>query len=116
VPDAAPAVDWTRAHTWDFLPLDDAAFPAVRLARQVGEAGGTAPAVYNAANEVCVEAFVAGRLPFLGIVDTVAAVVEDAPFRERPTLAEVLEAEEWARERARTTLHGRTDDTTRRSP
>ncbi|HSK27617.1 MAG TPA: 1-deoxy-D-xylulose-5-phosphate reductoisomerase, partial [Jiangellales bacterium] len=47
VPDAAPACDWTRAATWEFLPLDDDAFPAVRLAREAGGRGGTAPAVYN---------------------------------------------------------------------
>ena len=57
VPDTAPPVDWTRAETWEFFPLDDDAFPAVSLARRAGAAGGTAPAVYNAANEVCVEAF-----------------------------------------------------------
>ena len=53
VPDTAPPVDWTQATTWEFFPLDDDAFPAVRLAREAGERGGTAPAVYNAANEVC---------------------------------------------------------------
>ncbi len=57
VRDVAPAVDWTRPETWEFFPLDDEAFPAVRLAREAGGRGGTAPAVYNAANEVCVEAF-----------------------------------------------------------
>ena len=63
VPDAAPPVDWTRPETWEFFPLDDDAFPAVRAGpRRPGRAGGTAPAVYNAANEVCVEAFRDGRL------------------------------------------------------
>jgi 1-deoxy-D-xylulose-5-phosphate reductoisomerase len=100
VPGAAPGLDWSAASTWEFAPLDDAAFPAVQLARAAGERGGTAPAAYNAANEVCVEAFLAGRLPFLGIVDTVARVVEDMPLRERPTLAEVLETETEARWRA----------------
>src|SRR5699024_4775581 len=51
VPEAGPALDWTRAQNWTFEPLDHEVFPAVRLASQVGEAGGTAPAVYNAANE-----------------------------------------------------------------
>ena len=60
VPDAAPAVDWTTPETWEFFPLDDEAFPAVELARKAGELGGTAPAVYNAANEACVDAFRAG--------------------------------------------------------
>jgi 1-deoxy-D-xylulose-5-phosphate reductoisomerase len=45
VPDAAPGCDWTTASTWEFLPLDDTAFPAVQLARRAGLAGGTAPAV-----------------------------------------------------------------------
>lgn len=101
LPDAAPAIDWTTAHTWEFAPLDAQAFPAVGLARAAGERGGTAPAVLNAANEECVAAFLDGRLPFLAIVDTVAAVVDAHAFRERPTLAEVLETEGEARRRAR---------------
>ena len=104
-PDRLPrpdyGLDWSTAARWDFEPLDDTAFPAVALCKAAGEQGGTAPAVLNAANEVCVAAFVAGRLPFLGIVDTVAAVVAENPFRERATLAEVLESEQWARTRAR---------------
>ena len=74
--DVAAPCDWTRASTWEFFPLDHEAFPAVRLAVQVGSEGGTFPAVYNAANEVCVAAFHGGQLPFTGIVDTVATVVE----------------------------------------
>jgi 1-deoxy-D-xylulose-5-phosphate reductoisomerase len=101
LPGATPAVDWTTSHTWEFAPLDDEAFPAVGLARAAGERGGTAPAVLNAANEECVAAFLDGRLPFLAIVDTVAAVVEAHGFRERPTLAEVLETEGEARRHAR---------------
>ena len=77
VADAAPPVDWSVAHTWTFEPLDETAFPAVALARAAGRAGGTAPAAYNAANEECVESFLAGRIPFTGIVDTVAQVVSD---------------------------------------
>ncbi|WP_241661367.1 1-deoxy-D-xylulose-5-phosphate reductoisomerase [Thermomonospora catenispora] len=101
--DAAPAVDWTKAHTWELLPLDDEAFPAVSLARHVGELGGTAPAVYNAANEECVEAFRAGRLAFTGIVDTVARVVgeHDVVAGAGVTLDDVLAADAWARARAR---------------
>ncbi|MFD1861209.1 1-deoxy-D-xylulose-5-phosphate reductoisomerase [Aeromicrobium camelliae] len=77
VPGAVPACDWARPVSWDFFPLDDDAFPAVRLARQAGEFGRTAPAVFNAANEVCVDAFVGGHLDFLGIVDTVGEVLEE---------------------------------------
>jgi 1-deoxy-D-xylulose-5-phosphate reductoisomerase len=69
--------DWTQTASWEFAPLDDEAFPAVRLARQVGEAGGTAPAVYNAANEVCVDAFHDRQIGFLDIVDTVWRVVDE---------------------------------------
>ena len=102
VADAAPALDWTRAHTWELAPLDPEAFPAVGLAKAAGEAGHCRPAVYNAANEECVAAFVAHRLPFLGIVDTLARVLGDAPdFAEPGTVEEVLAAEAWARARTR---------------
>jgi len=108
VADVAAACDWTTAATWEFLPLDDTAFPAISLAREVGARGGTAPAVYNAANEECVEAFLAERLPFLAIVDTVAEVVAEhavSPDAGRggnvASVDDVLAAEAWARTRAR---------------
>ncbi len=102
VADAAPGIDWTEAHTWELFPLDNEAFPAVRLARHVGALGGTAPAVYNAANEECVEAFRNGRLPFLGIVDTVQRVVTEHEVLDTGvTLDDVLAADAWARTRAR---------------
>jgi 1-deoxy-D-xylulose-5-phosphate reductoisomerase len=102
VPGAAPAIDWTSAHTWTFEPLDEEAFPAVAIARAAGQAGGTAPAIYNAANEVCVDAFMSGKLPFAGIVDTVAQVVSEANGREGDavTLADIRAADGWARARA----------------
>ncbi|WP_301129240.1 1-deoxy-D-xylulose-5-phosphate reductoisomerase [Streptomyces cacaoi] len=103
VPQAGPVFSWTEATSWDFYPLDEEAFPSVPLAAHVGSLGGTAPAVFNAANEECVEAFLAGRLPFTGIVDTVAAVVEEhgSPRGTGLTLGDVLDAETWARQRAR---------------
>jgi 1-deoxy-D-xylulose-5-phosphate reductoisomerase len=102
VAEAASAVDWTAAQSWTFEPLDESAFPAVRLAKQAGAAGRCRPAIYNAANEECVAAFVAGRLPFLGIVDTLERVLDAAPdFPEPGTVEEVLAAESWARARAR---------------
>jgi 1-deoxy-D-xylulose-5-phosphate reductoisomerase len=102
VSDAAAAVDWTAAHTWELRPLDEAAFPAVRLAKAAGRAGRCRPAIFNAANEECVAAFVAGTLPFLGIVDTVERVLTEAPdFAEPGTVDDVLGAESWARARAR---------------
>jgi 1-deoxy-D-xylulose-5-phosphate reductoisomerase len=99
---AAPAIDWTSSHTWTFEPLDEDAFPAVRIARAAGRAGGTAPAAYNGANEVCVEAFLAGSLAFAGIVDIVAQVVSEHDGRTGDTvaLADVLATDRWARDRA----------------
>ncbi|SDT83270.1 1-deoxy-D-xylulose 5-phosphate reductoisomerase [Streptomyces sp. TLI_053] len=105
VPDAAPGCDWTKATSWEFLPLDTEAFPSVGLAREAGELGGTAPAVFNAANEECVEAFMQGRLAFTEIVDTVAKVCSEhrTPTNGASlTVEDVLSAESWARERART--------------
>lgn len=105
VPHAAAAVDWTSAHNWELRPLDDEAFPAVRLAKQAGRAGRCLPAVYNAANEECVAAFVSGRLPFLGIVDTLERVLAAAPdFAEPGTVDDVLAAEAWARAQAQRTI------------
>jgi 1-deoxy-D-xylulose-5-phosphate reductoisomerase len=103
VPDAAPGLDWSTAATWTFEPLDDAAFPAVALAREVATAGGTAPAVYNGANEACVADFQAGRIGFPRIVDTVARIVSehDAARTAVTTVADVLAVDDWARRRAR---------------
>jgi 1-deoxy-D-xylulose-5-phosphate reductoisomerase len=102
VPDAARPVDWSTANTWTFEPLDDSAFPAVALAKAAGQAGRCRPAIYNAANEECVAAFTAGRLPFLGIVDTVEQVLAAAPdFAEPGNVGDVLAAETWARGQAR---------------
>ena len=103
VPGAAPALDWSKAVTWTFEPLDEEAFPAVRLARAAAAAGGTAPAVYNAANEECLDAFMAGKIPFTGIVDTVSRVIseQDASPGGAATLEDVLAVDRWARSRAR---------------
>jgi 1-deoxy-D-xylulose-5-phosphate reductoisomerase len=107
LPHVQPALDWSTASTWEFAPLDDEAFPAVALARAAGEAGGVAPAVYNAANEEAVAAFLAGRLPFRGIVDLVARTLDDAPDLGAPTRVEdVLAAEGWARQHAGSVIAG----------
>ncbi|UFU04166.1 1-deoxy-D-xylulose-5-phosphate reductoisomerase [Ruania suaedae] len=98
--------DWSKASTWEFAPLDEDAFPAVRLAQQVGRAGGTSPAVYNAANEEAVAAFHAGRLTFGGIVDLVARVVDEHGGGPAGQVEDVLAADSWARERAREFLPG----------
>ncbi|MFL6025389.1 MAG: 1-deoxy-D-xylulose-5-phosphate reductoisomerase [Friedmanniella sp.] len=116
LPGAAAPCDWSRASSWTFEPLDEEAFPAVGLARSAGRLGGTAPAVFNAANEECVDAFHQGRISFLQILDIVAAVLAE---HAKPgassaadvgstlvetsglTLEVVLAADGWARQRAR---------------
>jgi 1-deoxy-D-xylulose 5-phosphate reductoisomerase len=102
VPDAALRLDWSAAATWTFEPLDDAAFPAVALAREAAAVGGTMPAVYNAANEACVAAFLSGQIGFTRIVDTVARIVSehDAARTAVTTVADVLAVDAWARRRA----------------
>jgi 1-deoxy-D-xylulose-5-phosphate reductoisomerase len=103
VPEAAPGLDWSTAVSWTFEPLDDAVFPAVMLAREAAMAGGTAPAVYNAANEACVAGFLAGRIGFPRIVDTVARILSehDVARAAVTTVADVLAVDSWARRRAR---------------
>ena len=116
VPGAARPVDWTTASSWTFEPLDEVAFPAVALARRAGAAAGTAPAVFNAANEVCVDAFHDGVIGFLDILEVVERVLTehldgppdsgtDVPSLWRPddelTAETVLAADAWARGRAR---------------
>jgi 1-deoxy-D-xylulose-5-phosphate reductoisomerase len=100
VPNVAKACDWTQAATWNFEPLNESVFGAVRLARQVGSAGLTYPAVYNAANEQAVEAFHAGWIGFNQIVDLVQRVVDAHEPELELSLEGVLRAEVWARDRA----------------
>ncbi len=111
VPDAAPACDWKSAATWEFMPLDEEVFPAVGLARVAGEAGGTAPAVFNAANERAVASFLAGEISFTSIVAHIERVLQlhlagsgnfgpgsSCVSGNALTLEDVLAADRWARE------------------
>lgn len=93
-------LDWTAATSWTFEPLDNEAFPSVALAKAVGRAGGTFPAVYNAANEQAVDAFHEGRLTFLGIVDTIARVVDAHEPPDSLTVESLAAVEMWARQKA----------------
>ncbi|ADG74389.1 1-deoxy-D-xylulose 5-phosphate reductoisomerase [Cellulomonas flavigena DSM 20109] len=106
VPGAASACDWTTATSWTFEPLDEDVFPAVGLARRALAASATHPAVYNAANEECVDAFLSGRIGFGQVVDTVASVLDehDGTPAGSLTLDAVLAAERWARTRAHEVL------------
>ncbi|MER2134956.1 MAG: 1-deoxy-D-xylulose-5-phosphate reductoisomerase [Arthrobacter sp.] len=101
VPGAAAACDWTKATEWTFEPLDEEAFPAVRLAKEAAASGGTGMAVYNAANEEAVDAFHDGLIGFTDIVDTIAAVLAEHTESGELTLHSVLAAEKWARSAAR---------------
>ena len=92
-------LDWATASTWEFAPLDDDAFPAVRLAKRVGTAGSTYPAVFNAANEQAVLAFHAGRIGFLDILECVETVVDahEPTADHELSVDSIGEAETWAR-------------------
>ena len=105
----APACDWTTAASWTFEPLDEEAFPAVRLAREAVAASGTHPAVYNAANEECVGAFLDGRIAFGDVVGTVERVLgtHDGVPGDALSLDAVLAADAWARAAAREVLDRR---------
>ncbi len=101
-PDRAPAGTDTalpldRAFGLDFRPADEGRYPCLRLAREAMHAGGTAPAVFNAANEVAVAAFLAGRIPFLAIPRTVEHALSRVKTVEPNSLAEVIAADQEAR-------------------
>jgi 1-deoxy-D-xylulose-5-phosphate reductoisomerase len=105
VPGVGVPLDWSTASQWTFEPLDTEVFPAVALAKRVGEAGSTYPAVFNAANEQAVLAFHAGRIGYLDILDTVERVVDLHDAGEL-TLDAVYAAEDWARATADSLLSG----------
>lgn len=120
VPKVAPPCDWTTPVSWDFSPLDQDAFPAVALARRAGAASGTAPAVFNGADEQCVAAFLGGQISFTAIVEIVGRVLDEhldgavgvgsvgSTFIDgnNVSLVDVLAADRWARERARMMVTG----------
>lgn len=107
---AMPAIDWRSAHSWNFEPIDSARFPSVELARRCGGLGGAVTAIYNAANEVAVESFLKGLIPFTAIVDTISMTVDrlagNAPERVRD-LADVTAIENDARRTANEVLQRR---------
>ena len=76
VKEATAPIDWTQSHIWTFAPIDNERFPAIDLARRCGALGGGLPAIFNAANEVCVASFISGKIGFTSIVETVEEVVQ----------------------------------------
>jgi 1-deoxy-D-xylulose-5-phosphate reductoisomerase len=105
---AIPGMDFTKALKLDFAPPDRSKFPCLSLAYLALEAGGTAPAALNAANEEAVAAFLDGRVAFPAIPESIQEVLEAEPRTSASTLEDVLEADRRARERARQTLARRT--------
>jgi 1-deoxy-D-xylulose-5-phosphate reductoisomerase len=100
VPGIADPLDWGRARTLRFEPPDFERFPALRLGYDAARAGGTAGAVLNAANEVAVERFLSGDIPFGRIVELTRDVYERRASAARPTLDDLLAADAWARTEA----------------
>jgi 1-deoxy-D-xylulose-5-phosphate reductoisomerase len=94
--DVAP-LDLSAGLRLDFEPVDSEAFPLLGLARRAGEAGGTYPCVFNAANEIAVAAFLEGRLPFLGIAEVVEDTLDAADGSAARDLDELIAADEEAR-------------------
>jgi 1-deoxy-D-xylulose-5-phosphate reductoisomerase len=99
---ATSAIDWSSASTWNFAPIDHARFPAVNLARHCGTVGGALPAIFNAANEEAVAAFISGRIKFTDIIATVEEMITQYEGQSLPALrdlADVSAIEQDARTR-----------------
>ena len=98
-----PKIDWRQARQWEFLPPDFAKFPLLKLAYGCLETGGSATCTLNAADEIAVEAFLAGRIPFCGIAEVVEETLSRMPVREPASIDEILaidrESRVYARER-----------------
>jgi 1-deoxy-D-xylulose-5-phosphate reductoisomerase len=86
---ATSPIDWSKAATWNFAPIDSKRFPAVDLARHCGSVGGALPAIFNASNEVVVEAFMQGKVKFVEIIPTVEAIVAIYEKNTIPTLRDL---------------------------
>ncbi|MFM6940400.1 MAG: 1-deoxy-D-xylulose-5-phosphate reductoisomerase [Candidatus Planktophila sp.] len=89
--DATKPIDWTKAATWNFAPIDSKKFPAVALARHCGAFGGALPAILNASNEVVVDAFMKGKVKFVEIIPTVEAIVASFEKGSLPTLRDLTD-------------------------
>lgn len=101
-PGATVPINWSKASTWNFAPIDPKRFPAIALARHCGEVGGALPAIFNASNEVAVDAFMNGRIRFVEIIPTVEKVVAGFEAQDVPLLrdlSDVSAIEEDARYR-----------------
>ncbi len=102
-----PRLDWSESARWSFDPPDLKKFPLLKLAYEAQETGGSATATLNAADEVAVEAFLAGRIPFPAIAATVAETLERVPARDARSVTEVLEIDRESRQAARNVIKAR---------
>lgn len=104
---ATKPIDWSTSHTWNFAPIDSKKFPAVALGQSCGEIGGGLPAIFNASNEVAVQAFIDGQISFTSIVEVVSGSVDalrSAGGNPLRNLSDVSAIEEDARRIARETI------------
>ena len=107
MPSGLPPLDLAKLGSLTFEAPDEKRFPALRLAREAGEAGGTLPGVFNAANEVAVEAFLAEQISFPRIWGMVEEVMEKHTTLSSPDLEAIIEADRWARSEAKVRLEKR---------
>ena len=107
MPSGLPPLDLAKLGSLTFEAPDEKRFPALRLAREAGEAGGTLPGVFNAANEVAVEAFLAEQIPFPRIWGMVDEVMQKHTTLSSPDLEAIIEADRWARSEAKVRLEKR---------
>jgi 1-deoxy-D-xylulose-5-phosphate reductoisomerase len=104
MPSGLPPLDLAKLGSLSFEAPDEKRFPALRLAREAGEAGGTLPGVFNAANEVAVEAFLEGRISFPRIWGMVESVMQEHRTEKNPNLESIVAADQWARVQAKAQL------------
>ncbi len=101
---ATPAIDWSKSHTWSFAPIDNERFPAIELARRCGELGGGLPAIFNAANEEAVDAFIKGKLGFTAIVEIVEEVVQKLGAKSSGALRDLKDVSTLEQDARRTAI------------
>ena len=100
---ACAPIDWSKSHNWEFSPIDNERYPAIELAKRCGQLGSGLPAVYNAANEVAVAAFLAAQIKFTDIIDIVESVVQSFGSNTPTTIRDISDVsgiEQSARSKA----------------
>jgi 1-deoxy-D-xylulose-5-phosphate reductoisomerase len=97
LPAATKAMDWSQQQILEFEPIDNERFPVIELARRCGELGGGLPAIFNAANEVAVSAFIEGKIAFTDIARLIEETLTQSKTREPSSLSDVLQSDAEAR-------------------